>query len=73
MPMPGRIQELLASFNNMQMISAFTNSLGVNHCMECEVDAPGKARLVLPEDAELFRTAVIVDLALQKFNGRIGS
>lgn len=68
-----RIQEPLACFDNLQVISALTNTLGINHCVECEVDVSGEARLVLPEDADLFRTAVIVDPALQIFNGRIGS
>lgn len=68
-----RIQEPLTSFDNLQVLSAITKALGTNHCVEYEMDAPDKVQLVLPEDAELFKTAAVVDPALRIFNDKIGS
>jgi formate dehydrogenase major subunit len=67
------IQEPLTSFDNLQVLSALTSALGANHCVECEMDAPDKVQLVLPEDTDLFKTAVVVDPALRIFNEKIGS
>lgn len=68
-----RIQEPLSGFDNLQVILALINALGANHFVECELDAPAKVQLALPEDGEFFKTAVVVDPALRMFNDKRGS
>lgn len=66
------IQEPLTGFNNIQVISALVEALGVNLCGDCQVEtAPGKAQLVLPEDTDIFKTAAVVDPALRLFNEKL--
>lgn len=67
-----RIQKPLGGFDNLQVISALTNALGVNHSADCKVDATGNVQLMLPEDGILFKTVAVVDAALRRFNEKIG-
>ncbi|MDR9757974.1 MAG: molybdopterin-dependent oxidoreductase [Thermoanaerobacterales bacterium] len=67
-----RIQKPLGGFDNLQVISALTNALGVNHSADCKVDATGNVQLMLPEDGKLFKTVAVVDAALRRFNEKIG-
>jgi len=67
-----RVQAPPAGFDNLQVISALAEALGVCLCAERRVEAaPGKARLALPEDTAIFRTAAVTDPALRLFNEKL--
>jgi formate dehydrogenase major subunit len=66
------VQEPPAGLDNLQVISALAEALGVPIRGERRVEAASaKARLALPEDTAIFRTAAVTDPALCLFNERL--